>query len=418
MKTKEFISLCLCMALMMMQPVAYALSDGLLESRQHESEENHDHDDEHGDEKEDDHDEHGDEKEGDHDEHGDEKEGDHDDEGVVKLSEEQMKAAGIIVEKLQMRSISTVISAPGEVRLNAYRTAKIASRIPAQIVDRHARLGDEVVKGQPLITLSSVEMAEAQGKLLVIDREWRRVKKLGRDVVSERRYIEAQVDWEQSRSKVQAYGMTLVQINELIKNPKASSSNGTFQLLSSQAGRVLHDEFIVGERVEAGRELMEIADESVLWVEARISPNILASISSGNEAVIEFSDSQLAANVSQIHHSLDETTRTIAIRLEVDNKDDVLHPGMFVTAKIETNGSSRALILPEAAVLRGPDGDWQVYVEQDEEGEFKAVEVELENVSGGKAAIEGLQVGAPVVVQGAFFVQSEMAKSGFDIHNH
>ncbi len=216
-------------------------------------------------------------------------------------------------------------------------------------------------------------MAEAQGALLVADREWKRVKKLGRDVVSERRFIEAQVNSEQARSKVQAYGMTDAQIIELLSSNKPSSSNGTFQLLSPQDGRILHDEFIVGERVEPGHELMAIADESVMWVEARISPNKLNRISLGNKATIQISNLKFAAKVSQIHHALDETTRTIAIRLEVDNMDDQLHPGMFVTANIETIATSRALAVPEAAVLRSPDGDWQVLVEQSEAGEFKAV---------------------------------------------
>lgn len=389
MNTNTILRLCLCIASLLTQPVAMAESDKPHTEHQEASGE-----------------------------HADETAGKDNEKGLVKLTSEQIQAAGIVVEKLQMQSVSTIISAPGEARLNAYRTVKITPRIPAQVVARLARLGDEVVKGQPLMTLSSVEMAEAQGALLVTDREWKRVKELGREVVSERRFLEAQVEYEQARSKVQAYGMTEKQISELLSSNKATSSNGTFQLLSPQAGRILSDKFIVGEWVEPGYELMEIADESVMWVEARISPNQVNTISLGNQASIQFAEQRLGARVSQIHHSLDETTRTVAIRLEVDNKDDRLHPGMFVTANIETSESGRALTLPEAAVLRSPDGDWQVLVEQDEAGEFKAVEVELVRISDGKAVIEGLKAGTPVVTQGAFFVQSELAKSGFDIHNH
>lgn len=389
MNTNTILRLCLCIAALLTQPVAMAESDKPHAEHEEASAE-----------------------------HANETAGKDNKKGLVKLTSEQIQAAGIVVEKLQLQSVSTIISAPGEARLNAYRTVKITPRIPAQVVARLARLGDEVVKGQPLITLSSVEMAEAQGAVLVTDREWRRVKALGREVVSARRFLEAQVGYEQARSKVQAYGMTEKQISELLSSNKATSSNGTFQLLSPQAGRILSDRFIVGERVEPGYELMEIADESVMWVEARIPPNQVNAISLGNQASIQFAEQRLGARVSQIHHSLDETTRTVAIRLEVDNKDDRLHPGMFVTAHIETRESDRALTLPEAAVLRSPDGDWQVLVEQDEAGEFKAVEVELVRISDGKAVIAGLKAGTPVVTQGAFFVQSELAKSGFEIHNH
>lgn len=368
-------------------------------------------------------DEHGHEKEashekGKHSDH-DEAEGGHEEEaGVVKLTEKQMQTAGIKIIQLQPQSVAAVIDAAGEVKLNDYKTIKVTPRIAAQVVTRHARLGDEVKPGQALLTLSSVEMAEAQGELLVADREWKRVEKLGRKVVSARRYTEARIKAEQARSRVLAYGMTRSELKALIERKAGKSADGEFQLLASQAGRVLHDAFIIGERVEPGRELMIIADESVMWVEARITPDQVEKIRVGNQAQVLVGKRSLPARVSQIHHALDEVTRTLAVRLSVDNPDDILHPGMFVKARITSSDQEQGMVLPEAAVLRSPDGDWQVLVEQDEAGEFKAVEIELQRVIDGQAVIAGIEAGTRVVSQGAFFVQSELAKSGFDIHNH
>lgn len=338
--------------------------------------------------------------------------------GIVKLSPAQMKLAAVVVTELRLQPVAQILRAPGEVKFNAYRTVKITPRIAAQVVDRSVKLGDEVNKGQRLLTLSSVAMAEAQGVYLVAHREWQRVKKLGRKVVSERRYTEAKVNWEQARGRIQAYGMTLAQINNLQENKDAILANGVFQLLAPQAGRVLHDNFIVGERVAAGQELMVIADESVMWVEARVTPNNAAKITLGREVQIVANDEKIPAKVSQINHTLDETTRTLAVRIEVVNKNDRLHPGMFVTAQIAIADKTPVLAVPEAAVLRSPDGDWQVLVEQNEEGEFRAHEVKLQRVTDGRAVISGIEAGTRVVTQGAFFVQSELAKSGFEVHNH
>ncbi|VAX07502.1 Probable Co/Zn/Cd efflux system membrane fusion protein [hydrothermal vent metagenome] len=344
--------------------------------------------------------------------------GEHDEEGVIQLTPVQMKMAGIKVMTLQNQPVSRFLQAPGEVNFNAYKTVKITPRIAAQILGRSVKLGDEVKKGQKLLTLSSVEMAEAQGDYLVAHREWLRVKKLGRSVVSERRYTEAKVKWELSRGRIQAYGMTLTQINDLQKNKDSILANGVFQLLASQAGRVLRDNFITGERVEAGQELMMIADESVMWVDARVTPNDAGKISIGSEALILVNGEKIPAKVSQINHALNEITRTLSVRIEVPNTEDHLHPGMFVSARIATTDKARALTVPEAAVLRSPDGDWQVLVEQDEVGEFKAIEIKLERVSEGQAVISGINPGVRVVIEGAFFVQSELAKSGFSVHNH
>ena len=79
--------------------------------------------------------------------------------------------------------------------------------------------------------------------------------------------------------------------------------------------------------------------------------------------------------------------------------------------------SESVLALPEAAVLRGPDGDWQVFI-ADGEDAFRPVEVEVLSTTGGLTVIEGLPAGTRVVTRGAFFLQSELAKGGFDPHNH
>jgi len=352
----------------------------------------------------------------DHDAHESEQGEAHEEEGV-QLTPEQQEMAGIVVEILQPRDIVSELRAPGEIQLNAYATSRVAPRIAAQVLERQARLGDHIEKGRALVTLSSVEMAQAQGDLLVAEREWQRVSKLGRDVVSEQRYTEARIAREQARARVSAYGMTEDEIKQLVASGKAELANGRFQLLAPQDGTVIRDDFIVGELVEPGRVLFEISDESVLWVEARLTPDEAARIPVNARATVVLGERQVEGRVTQVHHALDEDTRTLGVRIEVPNPDDRLHPGLFVEARIEGETSERALAVPGAAVLRSPDGDWQVFVEH-EPGEFEPREVEVVRTTAGVAVISGLEAGMRVVTRGAFFLQSELAKSGFDIHNH
>jgi len=73
--------------------------------------------------------------------------------------------------------------------------------------------------------------------------------------------------------------------------------------------------------------------------------------------------------------------------------------------------------VPVEAVLRSPDGDWQIFIEH-EAGEYNPLEVEIVRTTGGMAVISGVEEGMRVVTQGTFFLQSELAKAGFSIHNH
>ena len=335
----------------------------------------------------------------------------------VVLDERQINAAAIEILQVERGYYPDVVSAPGEVVLNAYRTSKVTPRIDAQITRRHARLGQAIEQGQPLVTLSSVEMAEAQGGLLIADREWKRAKKLGRRVISERRYLEAQVARQQAWAKVVAYGMTESQIEALLKEGDVSRAAGSFELLSPQDGTVISDDFIVGEVAESGRILFSITDESALWVDARLTPDDAVAVEVGASADISIGDQHLAGQVIQAHHRLDENTRTLSVHIEVANPGDLLHPGQFVTAAIQSKNGTAGITVPVEAVLRSPDGDWQVFVEQ-APGRYAGRKVNVVRTVDDKMIVEGLQEGSRIVSKGAFFIQSELAKGGFDIHNH
>jgi len=338
--------------------------------------------------------------------------------GEIDLTPESIREAGILVESLTLQNLAAEIKAPGEVKLNSYLSTKITPRIEAQVVARHAKLGDEVSKGDALVTLSSVDMAEAVGELLVAHKEWRRVQQLGASAVSAKRYSEAKIADEQALAKVMAYGMTQAQVKTLhAKGTKGTP--GTFQLVATQNGTIIRDNFIEGELIEPGRVLFDVVNETTLWVESRLSPKQAKNITSGAGARVHVpGNGWLQGKVVQKHHLLDEETRTIGIRIEVDNEEDRLHPGMYVETRIQSGEGKKYLAVPTASVLRSPDGDWAVFVEQDKPGEFKPVEIETLRTVEDYTIIEGLPEGTRIVTEGAFFVQSELAKSGFSVHNH
>ena len=341
----------------------------------------------------------------------------HEEEGGIHLSQEQLQIGGIVSEVLQFREVTNAFNAPGEIQLNAYATSMVVPRISAQVLSRKAQLGDEIKKGQVLVELSSVEMAQAQGDFLVAEREWRRVKKLGRDIVSEQRYIKAKTAREQASAKVRAYGMTNDELEKFLTRNNAKQADGQFQLLAQQNGTVIRDDFIIGELVEPGRVLFEISDESSLWVEARLTPDQATGIKIDALAIVVFQGQKIQGKVKQVHHTLDKNTRRLGVRIEIPNPDDRLHPGLFVETHIQGDATNQALAIPSDAVVRSPDGDWQVFIEH-EPGEFEPREVDVVRSTAGLTVIKGLAPGITVVTKGVFFLQSELAKSGFDIHNH
>ena len=338
----------------------------------------------------------------------------------VSLSPEQMAIAGIEVAEISAKTFANDVYAPGEIKANGYKSYIVSPRTESVVVSRHATLGQHVEKGDALVTLFSESIVEAQAKYRVAYNDWQRNKKLGKASVSESQLLSAETDYISAYSRLKAFGLTEQAIAYVVKNN--SSNNhleelGEYTLIAQRAGAVLSDDFSQGQRVSAGDAIMVLADESELWVEARVSPNKQLNLPKGTRAVIEMAEQFFVATVIQEAHTIDPKTRTRIVRLAVKNDHDRLHPGMFVNVNFSFKTEKKVMAVPESALMRSSDGDWMVFVE-DHPGEFAAVAITLGRSLGEYREIIGLAPHTRIVTKGAFFVASEIAKSGFDPHNH
>ena len=363
--------------------------------------------------------------------HGEEGEHEEEDQDTVELSAESIALAGIRTETLEPRAMPLELSAPGEVKFNAYSAAEVSTRVSAQIISRQARLGDHVQRGQPLVTLHSLEVADAQSALLLAAKEWERVQRLGTDLVGERRFIEARSGYEQARARLSVYDLSSAQIDKFTRGG-GGTKLGRYTLTAPRDGTVLRDDFIVGDFVEPGTDLFLIADETVTWVETSLRPEQARRVRVGDTARIQSHSQWHNGKVTQKHHLIDESTRTISARIELTadshahdadgldeqaDHDEALHAGEFVDVRIAVGESTPRLSVPEAALQRDADGDWFVFVVE-KAGHYRRVEVEPGVTLSDRRVITGLPVGTEVATEGAFYLASELAKSGFSIHNH
>ncbi|WP_266169478.1 efflux RND transporter periplasmic adaptor subunit [Dyella subtropica] len=327
----------------------------------------------------------------------------------LELDAAAIRAEGIVTAPAAVRRLESEIKAPGEVKANGYATVLVSPRVPAQVVKRQARLGDSVKAGAPLVTLSSVEVAEAQGALIVGEREWQRVSSLGPQAVSERRYTEVKVQRDQARARLRAYGLSDGQVAALLRAGSARA-DGTFELLAPADGRITADEFMLGERIEPGRALFTLVDEDSVWVQAQLAPADASRVRRGGIARVEAHGQALNGKVVQLPHQASEQTRTVPVRIEVSNRDDLLHNGEFVDTFIAAGDGREALAVPDEAVLLLQNQP-SVFVAVGK-GRFEPVPVAAGVSQGGWTVVrEGLKPGAQVVVKGAFALKARLLKS-------
>ncbi|MBO9663105.1 efflux RND transporter periplasmic adaptor subunit [Dokdonella sp.] len=338
-------------------------------------------------------------------EHAEEQGGHEEGEGarVVRMDAAALQAAGIRTAEVAQNVPGEQLRAPGEVLDDAYGTTLITPRVVSLVVRRHAKLGDEVAAGTPLVTLTSVEVSDAQAELRVAEQEWKRVSALGREAVAGRRISEAKIALDRARAKAQAYGLP---------GAAGGGANGQFTLAAPHAGRITEDSFVVGERIEPGRALYRLVDESVVWVDAKLPAGTVARVPVGSSATVVAGGVRISGKVMRAAHRTSEATRNAVVRIEVPNAEDRLHGGDYVEVFLdaEAGQGAQALGVPSSALVQ-MDGETVVF-RRDAEGAFAPAPVRAGEVIGDATVIrEGLKAGDTIVVEGAFEMKAQLLKA-------
>jgi RND family efflux transporter MFP subunit len=136
-------------------------------------------------------------------------------------------------------------------------------------------------------------------------------------------------------------------------------------------------------------------------------------------AVESFPGRTFSGEVTYLSPEVAAETRTVRARIDVENPERLLRPGMFATVRLvdpHTKDASPALVVPDGAVVRR-GGETLVFVPApDPEGEhagarFEARPVELgRQEAGWVEVLSGLEAGGEVVTSGTFFLESELAR--------
>lgn len=332
----------------------------------------------------------------------------------LALDAATIRDIGIVVDTLAPRRLVDELKAPGEVRADAYSTVLVAPRVEAQVLVRKARLGDVVKAGQPMVVLSSVQVAQTQGELIVAEQDWRRIAALGPQAVSARRYNEAKVQRDQARAKLRAYGLGEAQIGALLRKGSAAA-DGSFALLAPTAGRVSTDEFLLGERVEPGRALFTLVEEDTVWVVAQLAPAEAERVRPEDGVRILAHGEVIPGKVIGRSHQTDERTRTVPVRIAVSNHKDLLHPGELVEVRLALGGSASTLALPAEAIVLLQNQP-TVFLARDH-GRFEPVAVQTgETRDGWTVLLQGPKAGDRYVRKGAFALKARLLRSQLGEH--
>ncbi|WP_395090090.1 efflux RND transporter periplasmic adaptor subunit [Armatimonas sp.] len=176
------------------------------------------------------------------------------------------------------------------------------------------------------------------------------------------------------------------------------------------AGRVRERKATLGQTVMAGEPILTLVNPTVLFAQLALFPADLPRVRPGQSVTLTIEGRTVSGVIERLGEAADEKTRSVKVRVRVDNRAGRLRPGLPVTAKI-SRASERILAVPAGAV-QTVNGKKVVFVSGEKAGEFAPREVRVGTTQDGRTTIlSGLKPGEKFVGKNAFLVKSQAMKS-------
>lgn len=388
------------------------------ESEYNENEDGHDHDhDEHN------HSEHG--NESGHDEHADE----------VHLSEQQFISLGVKVDVLSQRNIASYVEANGKLEVPPQNEATVTAIIGANITSIKVIEGDKVKKGQALAYVSHPNLIKLQtdyinsrNQLEYLEKEFLRQQKLYEEKVgSGKEFQKIKSEYQSMKGDVLGLEAQLKQIGLRLDKLKEGEIYEQAPIISPINGHVRLVEIKMGQYVEPQTEMFEIVNVEHIHADFMVFEKDMHKVKEGQKirfSVQSLPNKELEAVIYSVGKSFEEEPKALHIHAEIENKEGLLIPGMYVRGQILTDDVS-GIALPEDAIVKEDDSYFIFTAKTEMDGgqtkwAFIPIEVKTGTKSDGWVEIKllnNLPETTKIAWNNAYYLMAEM-KKGEAEHSH
>lgn len=259
--------------------------------------------------------------------------------------------------------------------------------------------GEEVRKGQLLATIYSPELYAAQQELITAASLKESQPALYKAV----------------RNKLKLWKLSENQINQIEETGKVKEN---FPVYATVSGTVTEKLVEQGDYIKQGQPLLKIANLNTVWGNFDVYENQIDRFKKGQEVLITtnaYPNKEFKGKVDFIDPVLNAKTRTVTLRVVLNNKEDVFKPGMFVTANVEgvISNNDEVLTIPTSAVLWTGERSVVYLKTNPNQPVFEMRDIKLGNQIGNEyEVLDGLFVGNEIVTNGTFTVDAAAQLQG------
>ncbi|MBW2462413.1 MAG: efflux RND transporter periplasmic adaptor subunit [Deltaproteobacteria bacterium] len=299
-------------------------------------------------------------------------------------------------------------------------TAHVSPLTTGRYAEIKVALGDRVEEGELMALVESGTASEATAQLAQVRAQLRAAETVlerNRQLVeqgigAQRALIEAESSVARLRAESQGLSRQLRVLG--------SGQGGRLRLLAPIAGVVTQVHATPGEAANPAQPAFIVADPTAISVYVQVPELAIARVSEGLSTVFRphaFPELALTGTIQYLAPAIDPDTRSLTVRVALDEIDPRLRSGMYGSVELVGDGLL-SLAVPTSSVVT-MDGTTTVFVPGDEDGEFRPVPVSIGRRAGVfYELLTGLDEGDEVVIAGAFTLKSAMSMDELSEHQH
>ena len=328
--------------------------------------------------------------------------------GGVALTPDRIQTLGVSSEPARQEPLLRQLRAVGQFAVDERRQVSVSAKFGGWIERLPVNTtGQTVRRGETLLEVYSPELIAAQQEYLIA-RDSQLQLNLSPTLAGGKRL-------SLSDGALQRLRFWDIPESELSHLVATGQVRRTLSLQAPADGVVLSKSAVQGMRFEAGQSLFELADLSRLWLLVEVFENDLALVKPGQQVAIKvnaYPGERFSGQVAFIYPTLNNQSRTVPVRIELDNRNGRLKPAMYGEAQLSVPvANEQAVSVPESALI--DSGTRQVVLVSQGKGHFSPREV-LAGVHGETAKgerrvviLQGLLPGEQVVTRANFLLDGE-----------
>ena len=344
--------------------------------------------------------------------------------GVLHLTSEELARTAIEVAPVVRGQLREPREFTATVQPNQNELAEVTTLIRGRVVKVYVDVGQDVKKDALLAMLHSTDLGVAEGaylkaaaKLHEAELAYERARDLyGQKVVSlaelqrrEAAMKTARAESREMQNRLELFGAPRHEIERL---DREQTIKADVPVRAPFDGRVIMRNITRGEVVETEQKLFTVADLSDLWVVGNVPEKDVQFIRKDQKVdviVSAYPHAIFPGTITYIGDVLNPATRTMRLRVTVQNSGRLLKPEMFATVRNYVAATPDALTVPLTAVQNGPIG--KIVFIQKGTNDFEVRTVKLGDEQGEVVTVlEGVSAGEQVVTKGSFVLKSEIER--------